>query len=228
MKTLFLFDLDGTLVSTGGAGLRALDFAFDEIYKIKNAVEFINPSGKTDPAIFREMVQLHLKRDMTGQDLKSLAATYLYYLEREMKTSPKKITLPGVDDFVRHVSVNPKIVMGLGTGNLERGARLKLEFSNLNSYFPFGGYGSDAEDRAEVLKFGLKRAEEFCGERISPESVYILGDTILDVAAARRAGFKCIAIASGGHSYDKLKESQPDFLLNVMNEGFDILEKVFL
>src|SRR5882672_6624119 len=127
---LFLFDLDGTLVSTGGAGLRALESAFKELYGIDDAHKRINPSGKTDPAIFREIIRFFFHRDLNAGEFETISECYLRHLELQMKTSAAK-SLDGVDAFVNQVASRDDILVGLGTGNLERGARLKLEPTRL-------------------------------------------------------------------------------------------------
>ena len=215
---LFLFDLDGTLVSTGGAGLRALEKAFKQIYNIENAPKSVSPAGKTDPAIFREILQNNLSRDPDPQEVGRISQCYLAHLESEMKGAPVK-TLTGVRSFVEKVSNLAHIMVGLGTGNLERGARLKLEPAKLNPFFSFGGFGSDAEDRAEVLKCGHKRAEKKKGREISPDQVFVIGDTPLDISAARRAGFKSVAVATGSYSMDQLQKGEPDYLLPDLSSG---------
>lgn len=222
---LFLFDLDGTLVSTGGAGLRALSLAFKELYGVESAHQKISPAGKTDPAIFRELVQIFFARPVENSETLKIAECYLHHLSSEMKNSSTK-ALPGVMDFVSHVSERPDILSGLGTGNLEKGARLKLEPVQLNRFFSFGGFGSDAEDRARVLRYGHERAEQKLKRTISPEAVYVIGDTLLDVAAAQRAGFRSVAVASGSVKAEQLRTGRPDHLLNDLTEGFQLLEAI--
>lgn len=221
---LFLFDLDGTLVSTGGAGLRALDRAFLELFGVSNSTKKINPSGKTDPAIFREMIRLYLNRDMVSRDFDDLSTRYLSYLQSEMDKSRQAKALTGVIEFLDHLVERKDILMALGTGNLEKGARIKLEPLELNRYFSLGGFGSDAEERADVLQAGRRRAEETTARKFDKESVYVIGDTILDVAAARRAGFQAVAVASGGSSMEVLAQSKPDYLWPDMHSGFEFLK----
>lgn len=223
---LFLFDLDGTLVSTGGAGLRALGRAFEDCTGVKDAVRAVSPAGKTDPAIFREMVRVHLSRDMRPDELRKISQTYLHYLAIEINAALKITTLPGVARFLDYLMTRGDVMMGLGTGNLETGARMKLKRPDLNTYFPFGGFGSDAEERPEVLRCGHRRAEERCGETIAPHLVFIIGDTPLDVRAARTAGYRSVAVAGGGATLSQLQESQPDYLLKDMNDGFNFIQQL--
>ncbi len=221
---LFLFDLDGTLVSTGGAGLRALDKAFFKVYGVPDSVRNLNPCGKTDPAIFREMIRMYLERDMNPSDLENLSSTYLSFLQSEVDASHRKEVLKGVTEFLDHLSQRKDILMALGTGNLETGARIKLAPLDLNKYFSLGGFGSDAEERSEVLQHGRRRAEKMLSRKFDESSVYVIGDTVLDVAAARRAGFQAVAVASGAFSSEILAESKPDYLWSDMRGGFELLK----
>lgn len=222
---LFLFDLDGTLMSTGGAGLRALSIAFKEIFNLTDISKKINPSGKTDPAIFREIIRTHFNRDISDDEMREISQCYLHHLEIEMKSSQAR-ALAGVQDFVNHVLNRSDIVVGLGTGNLEKGARLKLEPINLNHSFKFGGFGSDAEDRAELLKHGHRRAQEKTGKKIHQDAVFIIGDTPLDIAAARKAGYRPVGVASGKVRYEELLQFRPDFLMRDMTEGHLFLNQL--
>lgn len=223
---LFLFDLDGTLVSTGGAGLRALNLAFEKVFNQKDMTASCNPQGKTDPAIFREIVHCALGRDITPEEVTQVSAAYLRYLSIEVRYAKDYRVLPGVERFLDHLITRGDILLGLGTGNLEAGARLKLVRSNLNPYFPFGGFGSDAEARFEVLQHGHQRAEARCGQAITPENVYILGDTELDVAAAQRAGYQSVAILREGMDEERLRAAEPTFFLSSMSEGFGFLKEI--
>jgi phosphoglycolate phosphatase len=223
---MFLFDLDGTLVTTGGAGMKALDQTFDELYGLKYVVSEINPSGKTDPAIFREIMKRFLDRDPNNSEMARIADTYLGYLA-EYCAEPNSVkTFPGVEQFLELLLTRSDIVFGLGTGNLEEGARTKLEPTGLNRFFSFGGFGSDAEDRAEMLRVGHRRGCKKAGHDVDPQHVYVIGDTELDVQAARKAGFKVIAVATGARTTAELAKSNPDFLIKDMTEAPPLISKI--
>ncbi len=215
-----LFDLDGTLVTTGGAGVRALERAFAEIFSLSNALDGIDCAGKTDPRIIREIFQQKLSRDCSGADMTRVQERYLHHLPGECEIADDYVVMKGIPEILEHL-MTLDVVMGLGTGNIETGARKKLHRGGLNRYFPFGGFGSDSEDRAELLKVGHAKANAHSGKNIPKEDVYIVGDTPLDIHAGRRAGFKVISCATGSSSSDALKSHNPDFLLS----NFENLEE---
>jgi phosphoglycolate phosphatase-like HAD superfamily hydrolase len=223
---LFLFDLDGTLVSTGGAGLRALDLTFEKMFGKKDMTASCDPQGKTDPAIFAEIIRAHLDRDMTPAEYSQICRAYLRYLSIEVRYSKDYRILPGVERFLDHLMTRGDILLGLGTGNLEAGARLKLQRSQLNPYFPFGGFGSDSELRFIALQHGHRRAEERCKQKIVPDNVYVIGDTELDVKAAERAGFRSVAVSRDGYDAERLRDAHPDFFLADMSDGFRFLKEI--
>lgn len=206
-----LFDLDGTLVSTGGAGVRALEKAFFELYGVERALGNVNPAGKTDPAIIREMCLALFDRDPGPVEMEQVQEKYLEYLPVECEAAEDYLVLHKIPELLSELQ-GKKVLMGLGTGNLEKGARIKLERANLNPFLPFGGFGSDAEVRSDLLKAGHRRAEERLNAKIQPEDVLVVGDTPRDISAAREANFKVIAVATGATSVADLEKHGPDFL----------------
>lgn len=226
MKTrLFLFDLDGTLMSTGGAGLRALSKAFLATHNIVDAHDILDPSGKTDHAIFREIVRTAHQRELTQQEIHTVAESYLLHLEQEMKTSAARV-IDGVQSFLDALKKRSDVLIALGTGNMERGARLKLAPVGLNPYFEFGGFGSDAEDRAEMLRVGHRRGNERTRTAIANEDVLVIGDTPLDVAAAHKAGYKIAAVATGKYSKRQLEASGADFVFQTLNDASALIDNM--
>jgi len=209
---IVLFDLDGTLVSTGGAGIRALDLAFEKVYGLRGAMTDVHPSGKTDPKIIREIVNKKLGRPAQNDEVAEICEAYLGFLPQEVWLAGNYRTLPGVEDCLKALQSEGDVLLGLGTGNLERGARIKLDPAGLNSYFTFGGFGSDSEDRAQLLKIGASRAP-VKGQGVSPHNVLVVGDTVLDILAAREAGFPVAAVYCGHGDPDELKAANPDLLV---------------
>ena len=152
---IVLFDIDGTLVHTGGAGRRALDLAFKELYGIDEAFGGYAFSGKTDPRILRDAFSKWFQRLPTGQEYSDCHDAYVRIVEQELARTPHLMNiLPGVVEILDALQER-RIPTGLATGNVRDGGRLKLEVANLWHYFPFGGFGSDAEDRGELTRIGL-------------------------------------------------------------------------
>jgi len=204
---LFLFDVDQTLVNTGGAGLRALDRACRKLLSVENAMHGIDPSGKTDPAIVREIfTRLAIPADH-GIQLNMLLESYLAFLREEVETSEKYHVLPGIVDILDEISVRADAMLGLATGNIELGARVKLQRGGLNRYFRFGGFGSDSEDRTELVRKAGEAAARQHGSSIRPDDVFVIGDTPLDIAAGRGAGYKTVGVATGRYSTARLVEA---------------------
>ncbi|OGR83260.1 MAG: hypothetical protein A2901_08350, partial [Elusimicrobia bacterium RIFCSPLOWO2_01_FULL_54_10] len=152
-----LFDLDGTLLSTGGAGIRALETAFFELHGVKNCLSEIDCAGKTDPAIIREIFTVKIGRDCSAAEMAETQERYLAHVEGECARAEDYFVVSGIPGLLERLK-SLGVILGLGTGNLERGARKKLNRSGLNPYFPFGGFGSDSEERSEILRAGHKKA----------------------------------------------------------------------
>lgn len=226
---ILLFDLDGTLVRTGGAGIRALTRTFRDFYQIDNPLKGVTVAGNTDPSIFREVMALHASHiNLTQEIERQLHNAYLNYLKQEIPISEKYQVLPGIFEILKKASAFSSLFVGLGTGNFEEGARIKLERGGLNSYFVFGGFGSDALNRDEVLKIGVAKAEERFGIQCIPENVFVIGDTPRDIQSARAIGARVIAVATGGYESKDLKAFHPDCLfenLSDVRQFFAFIEK---
>ncbi len=211
MKAI-LFDIDGTLILSGGAGSRALSQAFEKLFCLDNALDGIKPDGKTDPAIIREMCRKTLGRDCRAEELESLNKQYLSFLRREVPESPGYRVMPGIPELLKHLELKEGVIMGLATGNLEEGARIKLGRAGLNRYFRFGGFGSDCEDRVELTRIAISRSQEFIGQELKKQDIYIVGDTPFDIQSSTLLGTTSVAVATGSYSIAQLKEWQPDYL----------------
>lgn len=218
---LLLFDVDLTLVNTGGAGLRALDRACRKVLSTKNAMDGIDPGGKTDPAIVREILSRLDIRSSLEIQLESILESYLAFLREEVRSSEKYHVLPGILQVLEEMSARPDVMLGLATGNIERGARVKLDRGGLNRYFSFGGFGSDSENRTAVVQKAAEAGARQYGNMIRPEDVFVIGDTPLDMGAGRAAGFKTIGVATGRYSTDRLLESGATFAISDFHQGYD-------
>ncbi|MFC1521044.1 HAD family hydrolase [Elusimicrobiota bacterium] len=208
---LLVFDLDGTLVFSGGAGVKAIDKYFIKYYGLKNAFKNIDGRGKTDPNIIREMFVKKLGREATSLELKHFIKVYPRFLKPEVKVSRKYKMLKAVDKFLARISRLPGVFLALGTGNLEKTGRIKLSRANLNRFFPIGGFATDSIIREKLLKFAVKKANKHYKKKFKKKEIYIVGDTPLDVKAGKACGFKTVAIGIGAVSRKKVIASKPDF-----------------
>ena len=214
---LVLFDVDGTLIDTAGAGRRAVEQAFLDVFAIEagarpNGVRY---AGMTDPAIFLALAQALAIDIATYHEHRTrLDEAYLARLAAEMERGdPRRRVLPGVRELLEHLAQRRGVHLGLLTGNLERGARIKLGPFGLNRFFASGGFGSDDADRAVIARLAAEKFVHESGIALEPSQVVVVGDTEHDVACARANGFRAVAVASGFVSRDVLERAAPDALL---------------
>jgi phosphoglycolate phosphatase len=214
---LVLFDIDGTLLSAGRVAresvLRALEAAYgwraSREHEDRSRYDF---SGKTDPQIVRELVTAELGADRCEAGLERALALYLEELERRLVPGTI-VPKPGVSELLGRLAAEPGVTLGLLTGNLEPGARLKLAPPDYNRYFPFGAFGSDSADRYALPPIAVRRALERTGRRFGGKSVVIVGDSVHDVACGRPLGVRSVAVATGPTRPERLAAEKPDALL---------------
>ena len=219
---LLLFDVDQTLIHTGGAGLRALDRACRTHLAIENATHGITAHGKTDPAIVREILLARVGSDSTLEiQLQAILESYLLFLREEVRLSAGYRVLPGIVEILREMMGRTKVGLGLATGNVELGARIKLERGNLNPYFTFGGFGSDSENRATLVKKAAQAAAEKYASAIRPDDIFVIGDTPRDIEAGKAAGFRTVGVATGHYSTEQLLAAGADVAISDFQEGRD-------
>jgi phosphoglycolate phosphatase-like HAD superfamily hydrolase len=213
---LLLFDLDGTLVRADGAGRKALNRAIFNIYKIKQDGSKYNLAGKTDLRNFAEAIELTIGKRASRAAVDRVHKEYLKCLPHYMSVTlrSKKYRYPrGIRRLLKRLSKEKELILALGTGNMEKGARIKLEPSGFNKYFEFGGFGSDAYSRPVLLKTAFRRAKKRAeGKKLRAKDVYVIGDTPLDVSAGKAVGYKTVAVGTGYSDWKELKASNPDFI----------------
>jgi phosphoglycolate phosphatase len=217
---LVLFDIDATLIDSGGAGTRSLNYAFQELFSLENAFHGIGMAGKTDTGIIKECFLKH-KISIDG-NLDAVASAYLKHLQEEIQNERKHVK-PGVYELLEHLSTKKNVGLGLLTGNLEQGARIKLESFNLNRYFPTGAFGSDDEDRNNLLPIAVKRFEALLHQKIEIDNCIIVGDTPRDVECAHIYHALCIGVATGPYSFDELVEAGADFVIRDLSNRAALL-----
>jgi phosphoglycolate phosphatase len=204
MNTVLLFDIDGTLLSSGRAGRRAMERAFAELHGSDEACKGFSFAGMTDRAIARAALR-RAEIDDAEHAIDRVIERYLGCLELELPGATDYRVLPGVHAVLAEVRGRPKVAVGLGTGNVERGAGLKLQHAHLHQHFAFGGYGSDHESRPELIRIGAERGAAHLGVPRSDCRVVVIGDTPLDVGAALAIGAECVGVGTGRHSPDELR-----------------------
>jgi phosphoglycolate phosphatase len=196
-----LFDVDGTLISTGGAGTRSWRWAFEELHGLPADIGEYSEAGMTDPVVGRSTFQQVLHRDPTEAEMRPLLAAYLERLPTEVQTSERYRVLPGAEDVLRWLH-RTRRVTGIVTGALEEASRIKLARGDLNRYLPFGGFGSDSADRTELTRRAIERGAALIRRELPPERVHILGDTPRDMEAAAAVGAVPIGVTTGTYRAD--------------------------
>jgi phosphoglycolate phosphatase len=221
---LYLFDVDGTLVSARGAGLRALGAALRETFGTSGPIEGYDSRGKTDPRIvFDLMTAAGLPNDIVRARLAACFDAYLGRLAEALGDGSTVDVMPGVIALVRTLAARDDATVGLLTGNIEAAARLKLQSTGLWPLFRVGAYGSDDADRTRLPAIAAARAEALIGEPVLFERITIIGDTPLDVACARACGAIAIAVATGLYPADELEACAPDLLFGDFSDTADVL-----
>jgi phosphoglycolate phosphatase len=206
---LLLFDIDGTLIQTGGAGIRAINKAFSVIYDIEGAVQGIEADGKTDPLILRESFRIALNRDYSEGEAARICRRYSLYLEEDMKKRNPITVLDGVLQILQAISLRDDLKVGIATGNIEQGARIKLRYSGLDSYFKCGAFGSDSEDRGEIILLAIERAGRILNNGSGFDEVFVIRDTPFDIIHGKAAGATVFGVATGSYSLKDLEMLKP-------------------
>ncbi len=199
-----LFDVDGTLISTGGAGTRSWRWAFEKLHGIPADIGEYTEAGMTDPEVGRSTFRKVLHRGPTEAELQSLLAAYLERLPVEVQASERYRVLPGAEDALRSLHATGRET-GIVTGALEEAARIKLARGDLNRFLPFGGFGSDSADRTELTRRAIERGALLIRRELPARRVHVLGDTPRDMEAAAAVGAVPIGVTTGTYRADALK-----------------------
>jgi phosphoglycolate phosphatase len=204
---LVLFDIDGTLLLTGGAGMRGMNRAFEETFRVKGAFDGIPMPGRTDSIILADALA-RLSLETAGDALERFRERYYAFLREEIeRPGPGKGVLPGVQPLLDALHARPDVFLAVLSGNFSGAARIKLEYFGLDRYFACGAYGEDATDRNALVEIAVGRARSAGAPPVGPRDVIVVGDTPLDVACAVAAGARSVAVATGGYSVDALRRS---------------------
>lgn len=210
--TTVLFDVDGCLISTGGAGARSWRHAFERLYGIPADIGQFSEAGMTDPQVGQLTFTKVIGREPIDRELARVLGAYLDRLAVEVAQSPGYRIMPGVVALLPQL-VAAGVLLGIVSGAIEAATHIKLARGDLNRYFTFGGYGSDSRDRGELTRVAIARAGQICGHPLNPACVLVIGDTPRDVAAAHAAGAVAVGVATGKYTLDELRAAGADYVL---------------
>ena len=223
-RRLILWDIDSTLVNTGSAGLHALTRATIEWFGGEGDLAGIEIAGRTDRAIAHQILE-KFGRPVTEENVDSFLDRYVALLPEELPRRNGRV-LPGVQQLLEDLSQQPDKTLGLLTGNLERGAQLKLEHYDLWHFFPFGAFADDHHDRNALGPCAVSRAVAHTGCDFPASQVDVVGDTGHDVSCGKAFGARTIAVATGSWSRERLSEYEPDFLFDDLANVNEVKEKL--
>ena len=213
-QIILLFDIDGTLLLTGGAGNRSLNHAIETVTGLAEGMNDVIPDGKTDYLIIEEAFRLNFPdKVLSPEHVEKVLQAYEQVMENELERSERFRLMPGVPDILEACLKRKELVLGLATGNLENTSWMKLHRGKLQEYFSFGGFGSDARDRTDMVRKAIRRACEYTGQELRLENIYVIGDTPHDILCAHEAGIRAIGVGAARFNCDELAHYHPEGLL---------------
>jgi phosphoglycolate phosphatase len=224
--TLILFDIDGTLLTSGGAGEIALKVGFKREFGLEEDLRDVPIAGRTDSGIARQVLQKH-GLELSPANIERFFNGYLSELVVQLPIRQGRV-LPGIMELLAVLRGQSHVHLGLLTGNLERGAHIKLKHYGLDGIFGFGAFADDHHDRNALGPVALARAAELRGIRFPAEHVWVIGDTEHDIACARAFGAKAVGVATGNFSVDFLSQHSPDCLFADLGDTVSVLRAIGL
>ena len=224
VKNILLFDIDGTLLSSAGAGKDALEKGMAAKFGVDHIVDGLSLSGRTDKGILHDLLRLH-GIEHTEASYETMMKAYLANLPECLKSVQGKI-LPGIKTMLEDLKTRDDCAVGLLTGNLRAGAKIKLGHFGIFEHFEFGGFGDHHLDRDDVAREALGEIHTRFGKDFSTSKIWVLGDTPLDIKCARAIGAKVLAVATGWHTMKELESHGPDLLFEDLTHTEDVLKKM--
>ena len=207
-----LFDIDGTLIRSGGASDRSWQRAFAELEGVEVDIRATTGRGLPDPEVGRQAFHAVLGRDPSAEELERLMERRLHHLPEEVERAERYRVLDGAEDLLERL-IDKGYLLGLTTGNVEPAAHIKLARAGLNRFFSFGGYGSDSSDRTELTRKAIERGSTVAGAALEPASLRSVGDTPRDIEAGHGAGIRVIGVATGDFTVDQLADAGADWAI---------------
>jgi phosphoglycolate phosphatase-like HAD superfamily hydrolase len=214
-----LFDIDGTLLVTGGAGAVAWQRAFREMHGIEANIDEHTHAGMTDPEIAAIVFREVIGREGSAAERAEAIAGYLSHLQQAVEESRGYRVMPGIEELLPRLA-GEGVLLGIVTGNIEAAAQIKLARGDLNRFFAFGGYGSDSSDRTELTEKAVERGGEVVGKPLDPAATIAVGDTPRDVKAGHGAGLRVVGVATGKYSIAELQQAEADWAIPDVTSGF--------
>lgn len=218
-----LFDVDETLVHTGGAGGRSWTWAFDQLYGEPADIGEHSSAGETDPEVGRATFRAVIGRDPEPDEMARLYAKYLWHLADTIWDAPGYRVFDGAVALLDRL-LDAGVILGVTSGAMEGAARIKLAPARLDRYFVFGAYGSDSPQRDELVRHAVVKASLLHGRDLTRDEVWVVGDTPHDIEAARSAGATAVGVATGHYDVDELRAAHPDYVLQALTEPFPGLD----
>jgi phosphoglycolate phosphatase-like HAD superfamily hydrolase len=217
-RRLYLFDIDGTLLSTGGSGRTAMAHAFEVTFGVKDAFQGVEFTGRSDLAIAHDAFRQAALGNGDLVDLvRSFKRAYYRHLPALLASSPGTL-LPGVERLLQRLGVEDGATVSLGTGNFRASARIKLRHFGIHQHFRHGGFGDRTVVRAEIIEQGIRAANRAVGRH---GTVFVIGDTVHDIAAAKANGAVAVGVATGLPTREELASANPDILLDTMEDAHE-------
>lgn len=219
-KTVYLWDIDGTLLLSGGAGKQAVVNTFRELLNVDDAWARLHPDGKTDDAIFEEIHQELFQKPLPRDLRDRIFERYHHHLEQELPRAAGFEIMPYALEVLTRLAKDENASIGLATGNYERAAYLKLKRAGMDHFFSYGGFGTDAIDRQALTQKALERAIDHVGGK--PTNVVLIGDTVHDVRCGLGIGAIVVGVCTGTTTADQLKAAGAQHVLSDLTGFFDL------
>jgi phosphoglycolate phosphatase-like HAD superfamily hydrolase len=217
---LLIWDIDGTLIDSKGSGRRAMDNTFLHLYNIEEGFKEVNMAGRLDYRILKNALEIN---DIKEENMARFFEKYEEMLKQELSLNTSSRVLPGINEIFDTTLNQKNLFHVLGTGNCERGARLKLLHLGLNKYFKIGGFGDEDAERWEIIEKAVEEAKDFYKIDFLEKDIYVIGDTPLDIECGKILGLKSVAVATGWSSYEDLKKFEPDYLFKSFEDFEEFL-----